>query len=32
MIAGTGCGADAKTLKIAALVLIYSTAEFGSQI
>ncbi|VVC26291.1 Hypothetical protein CINCED_3A012947 [Cinara cedri] len=32
MLAGTGWGADAKTLRVAALSLVYSTAEYGSQV
>jgi len=32
MLAGMGWGADAKTLRIAALGLVYSTAEYGSQV
>lgn len=32
MLAGAGSGAHAKTLRIAALVLVYSTAEYGSQV
>lgn len=32
MLAGTGWGADAKTLRVATLSLVYSTAEYESQV
>jgi len=32
MLARTGWGADAKTLRIAALGLVYNTVEYGSQV